>query len=315
MESTFQINLNTYKMTFKPNFCLLILCILSLLSCEKEVKMDLASGPAKLVVEGNIETDRFPFVVLTKSVGYFSKIDLELIQNSFVHDAKVTISDGTQTIQLKEYTIDTGKNSSIKFYIYTVDTSSITALNFRGKKETTYDLKIEFEGNTYTASTKIPNVDPLDSVWFRKPKGRAPIAASMMMYVRYSDPDTLGNYARYFTKTQYSPFYPGFNSVFEDAIINGQTLDSLNLVAGYDRSRDIEIDSLGFYFMTDTVTLKWCAIDKDVYQFFRTYEYAIRTVGNPFATPVNIKTNIKGGALGYWAGYGSYYKTIVVPVE
>jgi len=133
--------------------------------------------------------------------------------------------------------------------------------------------------------------------------------------VRYKDPDSLGNYGRYFTKENHAPFWPGLNSTFDDAVVNGALFDSLHLFAGNNHQQSKNIDSIGFFFMSDTVTLKWCAIDKNVFNFFRTFEFATDGVGNPLASPTQVLSNIKGGALGVWAGYGSYYITSIVPVE
>jgi hypothetical protein len=68
---------------------LLPLVCLFYLSCEKEVDINLNTGEPKLVVDGQIETNNYPLVILTKSIGYFSKIDLSTLQNSFVHGAVV----------------------------------------------------------------------------------------------------------------------------------------------------------------------------------------------------------------------------------
>ena len=35
------------------------------------------------------------------------------------------------------------------------------------------------------------------------------------------------------------------------------------------------------------------------------------SAGNPFATPINLPTNIVGGALGIWAGYSPWYDTLI----
>lgn len=99
-----------------------ILFSLVLASCEKEVNIKLDDGNARLVVEGAIETQGLPYVFLTKSIGYFAKIDLNTLQNSFVHNAVVKVSDGIKTITLREYSIDTGSNGN-KFYFYSVDTA------------------------------------------------------------------------------------------------------------------------------------------------------------------------------------------------
>jgi hypothetical protein len=44
-----------------------------------------------------------------------------------------------------------------------------------------------------------------------------------------------------------------------------------------------------------------------VYEFWRTYQFAINVIGNPFASPTNLPTNFSNGALGVWAGYGTSY--------
>nr|HRO44091.1 DUF4249 family protein [Flavipsychrobacter sp.] len=174
-------------------------------------------------------------------------------------------------------------------------------------------LTVSHDGKTYEATTKIPSVRPVDSIWFRRPGGEPKLQTSMYMYVKFKDPDTPGNYLRYFTSRNNDLFLPAFNSVFEDDVVNGTTIDSLFISAGYNRTKEPNFDSLGLFFRGDTVTLRWCAIDRGVYNFFRTYEYATGTVGNPFAAPVNVQTNIRGGALGVWAGYGSSYTTSIIP--
>ncbi|MBS1588156.1 MAG: DUF4249 domain-containing protein [Bacteroidetes bacterium] len=288
------------------------LCII-FFSCEKEVNINLQSGASKIVIDGQIEPNGVPFVVITKSIGYFSKVDLSTLENNFVHGAKVTVSDGFSSVTLKEYSLDTGLGGVNKFYLYTVDTSNPTSFNFRGVTERQYKLTVSYDGKVYESVTKIPNVRPIDSMWFRPPSGDPKVKTAMMMFIRFTDPDTPGNYIRYFTRRNQDVFYPGINSVYDDEIVNGQTIDSLYLAAGYNRAKDVNIDSLGIFFRGDTVTLRWCAIDQGVFNFFRTFEYATGTVGNPFASPVNVQTNIKGGALGVWAGYGASYTTAIIP--
>lgn len=300
-----------YHDLFIPLIFLLTGIVLS--ACEKEVDINLKDGESKLVVDGQIENDSYPFVVLTESIGYFSKIDLNTLQNSFVHGAKVEVSDGVNTISLKEYSIDTGLNGSTKFYFYSIDTSDFSSRNFKGVFERNYTLSIEHEGKHYEATTKIPSIKPIDSLWFRKPSGEPAVPTSMLMFVKFTDPDTPGNFIRYFTRRNQELFLPGLNSVYDDEIVNGTTIDSLNLAAGFNRAKDVNFDSLGVFFRGDTVTLRWCAIDKGSFDFFRTFEYATGTVGNPFAAPTNVMTNIRGGALGIWAGYGASYTTVVIP--
>jgi hypothetical protein len=37
------------------------------------------------------------------------------------------------------------------------------------------------------------------------------------------------------------------------------------------------------------------------------------TDGNPFASPITIRSNIQGGAIGVWGGYGASIDTLKIP--
>ena len=81
---------------------LIFFCI-QISSCEKNINFDLKNAPDVLVVDATIENDEFPQVILTKSFDFFSNINPELLTNSFVHNAVVSISNGSLTHQMKEY--------------------------------------------------------------------------------------------------------------------------------------------------------------------------------------------------------------------
>lgn len=280
-------------------------------ACEKEVKVSLGTAEPKLVVEGFIESGAPPFVALTRSIGYFEKVDLTTLNNAFVHNAHVTISDGSRTVTLREYSVDTSGGN--KIYFYSLDTSVPGSLTFTGEVNKYYKLTIETDGKTYESTTKIPACKPVDSL-VADPPASPPdgLPNAMILSVYYSDPDTFGNCIRYFTKRNSEPFYPGYNSVYDDQIVNGAKNARIPIAAGFARNGTIT-DSSGYIMRGDTVTLRWAAIDRAVYEFYNTYEYALGTIGNPFSTPINVKSNISNGALGVWAGYGSTYTTIVIP--
>lgn len=280
-------------------------------SCEKEVKIKLSDGNSSLVVEGTVETDVPPYLVLTKSIGFFSTIDLNTLQGSFIHGANITVSDGTKTVTLKEYTIDTGGVN--KFYFYSVDTA-LAGNQMVGVNGRSYHLKISYEGKTYEADTKVPFVQPMDTIWAGDPVkfGKAADGA-MSVYVNYNDPDTPGNYGIYYTQINSQPYFMS-QDLYTDEFTNGSLQTKYPLTLGTDptQGRDAQNDSTGYVFKGDTLRLKWCSIDKKVYDFWRSYVYASNVTGNPFSTPINLKTNISGGALGVWAGYSAVYTTLIV---
>lgn len=299
---------------YATGFAVLFLLLPTFLSCEKEVHINLNTGEQRLVVEGGIETNLPPIVLLTKSIGYFQDIDLETLQNSSVHGAEVYVSNGEKTVRLKEYSVDTG-NNGYKFYYYSLVDINNPVLPpadslIVGELEKAYKLTIKVDGETYESTTKIPTPTPLDSVLTKIPTRPGTSDQARDLDIYFQDPDTPGNYIRYYTSRNNEPMYPALNSVFNDEIING-TYFNTELPLGEPRSTTKSFDSSGLCYPGDSVTLKWAAIEKNVYDFWNTYEYALSTLGSPFATPIQVKSNISNNALGVWAGYGALYYKLV----
>lgn len=283
-----------------------------LISCEKEVNFNLpASISEKVVVEGGIELGTPPLVLLTNSFGFFSKLDLSTLQNAFISDAQVSVSDGSRTVNLREYSIDTLGN----FYkFYSVDSSNAADLTFIGQAGKSYQLKIVVDGKTYESTTTIPQPvsAAFDSIWsepFENPDPEHPEYRRVM--VRYNDPPELGNRFRIFIQQNNRAFTAGRFSTLDDNITNGTTttLDFYNVLSPMDTSTQ---DGRFAFLPDDVVTIKFSAIDKATYDFWQTLDFSVGTTGNPFSTPVKVPSNISNGALGIWAGYAPTYKTVTV---
>jgi len=292
-------------------FLVAVVCTI-LLSCEKEIKLDVENQPPKLVVDASIETNGFPLVALSTSVNYFSSITPEELANSFVHDAVVTVSDGSTTAQLKEYSFT--DTSGYTVYYYSVDSSDLSSL-ITGQFEKQYQLTIETGEQTYTASTTIPALAKVcDSMWWT-PAPFADDSNLCVMNGKFIDPPGLGNYVRYFTKINSERFLPGLNSVFDDQVVDGITY-SLQFDVGWDKNsldKPTAENGYGYVRRGDTVTLKYCNIDKAAYTFWNTWEFAWQSYGNPFSSPVKVLGNVSNNALGAFTGYAVQYKTIIIP--
>lgn len=285
-------------------FCIATAVIFS--SCEKNIDFNLKNADDVLVVDGQIENGVAPTVVLTQSLDYFSSISPQLLLNSFVHNADVTISNGTLTHKLKEYTLPL--TGGYKAYYYSIDSANL-ATAFVGAFNQQYTLTIKTAGKEYQAITRIPQLTKYpDSLWFKKAPMN-PDSNTRILMSRTTDPAGLGNYIRYFTKKNRENFLPGSNSVFDDAVIDGTTYE-IQVDPGIDRNRNISSDS-NYFKKGDTVTVKLCNIDKATYTFWSTWEFAQQSIGNPFSQPNKVLGNISNGALGAFCGYAAWYKTLV----
>jgi len=279
-----------------------------LAGCEKKIDFRLNDAEPKLVVDGAIENGNPPVVTLTKTLGYFNTLSPQELMQSFVHGADVFVSNGSLTHKLKEYTVNIAPG--INFYYYSVDSSDL-ATAFVGELNHAYSLRIVTEGKEYTATTTIPDTTKrIDSLWW-KPAPFTSDTTKVVVMVKAYDPPGYGDYMRYYTKNQRQPaFYPPSNSVYDDLFIDGTSYE-VQLQPGWDRNADTT--DKDFFFRGDTVDFKVANIDRATFDFWRTWEYAITMIGNPFSTPSKILGNISNGALGHFGGYGVQYRTLVIP--
>jgi hypothetical protein len=287
---------------------LFISSIFLLVSCEKEIELVPQSLEPALVVEATIEYNQAPVVVLTTSFSYFSTLTTEMLEDAFVRNAQVTVGDDSKTVALKEYETS---NSVGKFYYYTIDSTNPAAM-LVGKLDTRYKLSIAVNGKNYTATTHIPPLSKsIDSLWWEKAPDN-PDTNRIVVFSRVFDPPGLGNYIRYFTRVNDSAFVPGFNSVFDDQVVDGTTYE-IQVLKGESRNVEVDEESFGYFRRGDTVDVKLSNIDKETYDFWRTWEQNQSNINNPFGVPVKILSNLSEGAVGYFGGYASSVKRIVIP--
>jgi hypothetical protein len=290
-------------------FFYLLILIFGLLSCEKPINFVPENQEPKLVVEGIIENGRNPTVYLTRSLDFFSTISREQLSGSFVRNAEVSITDGTSSETLKEYEVHLAGDTVL--YYYSVDTANGRS-GMIGQMGSTYQLNVKTNGKDYAATTTIPVLTKtLDSLYFY----RAIIAddtTKVVLYGRFNDPPGFGNYIRYFTSVNSGLYLPGLNSVFDDQVIDGKKYN-LQIERGVDRNTDIDFETYSYFNRGDIISIKFCNIDKGVYDFWRTMEYSYASIGNPFSSPTKVIGNISNGALGYFGGYAVQYASIIIP--
>ena len=277
----------------------MLIAVFAFVSCERNITVDLPVPEQKIVVEGYIESGEKAIVTLTKSAAFFAPVDSASLLSYLVTDAVVTVSDGTTSEQLA-LTIDTSQ------YIPLVYKSQVLT----GQEGKTYTLTVVVGEKTITAITTIPYAVPLDSVWYKEQEGRDSLGFA---WAHLTDPDTLGNCYRWFAKRlgKDKRFLAPIGSVFEDKFINGKSFDfAYNRGVEPNTYDDEEEEVRGYFSQGDTIAVKFCALDRAHFDFWRIEEVQVSNNGNPFAAPAPIPSNINGG-LGIWGGYASAYDTII----
>jgi hypothetical protein len=307
----------------------LVLFSLFLFSCEKEVKLDIPGFEEQLVIDGSIETNQAPIVILSSSKNIYAKTDLSAFLSSFISGATVTVSDGTNTVVLDEicsdnlppgtegyfaefFGVTVSEISNYKLCVYTTFNPQMF-----GKTGKTYNLNITYKEKTYTASSQLLSPSYFDKTFWKAEKDLPDYGYS---YVTLSDnasaydaykwevkrinKDAEGNEIDgFFTET--------FNPVFDDKFINGVTFDFWyeNPMSFDDETIDDKFK--GYYKIGDTIVIKFSKMDKQVFNFLEKKYVQLSSAGNPFASPANVPSNIQGGALGLWAAYSPSFDTLI----
>ncbi len=304
------------------NIIFLLLFVVIFTSCEEEFLPEISSEPPEIVVEGYIEAGEDanpPYVLLTRSSPFFSEINLNEFDNFFVHDAEVTVSDGTNEVQLQEFCLNdlAPEQQEIAAELFGLDADSL-AVNFcvyldptfsiMGEIGKTYTLDIRAEGKTLSSSTTIPEHVPLDTLFFTDAPGEPNDTLRQLRGFITDIPDQR-NYYRLFTGINDEAPFPSFNSVFDDGFFDGLEFE-LVIPKAEPADTEASINEFGLFVVGDTATLKWINMDKDHYDFWSTLEFNNANQG-PFSSYTRIDSNIDGG-LGLWGGSSiSYYQIIV----
>lgn len=309
-------------------FFFIVLNLILILSCTKEVKVDIPGYEEKLVVDGSIATGQPPIILLSTSKDVYSATNKDAFLAGFVSGAIITVSDGTNTIQLDEICTDAlpAGTESLASQLFGIPVSELTKnhlcayTSFNtaiwGVVGRTYALTILVDGKTYTSSTTIEQPTHLDKT-FWEPDNTYPDYGfswatlsdiqgqydAYMWEVKRINKGTTGQPIDKFFRKTYTP-------VFNDLFIDGLTFDFYfeNPMSFED---SIEKKYHGFYKIGDTVVIKFSKMDQPVYNYFEKKYAQLTTTGNPFATPTNIPSNIIGGALGVWAGFSPTYDTLI----
>lgn len=281
-------------------------------SCEKDITVDLPKPDPALVIEGAIENGSHPWITITRNIPYFEPIDTQAFVNMLVLNAFVTVSDGIITDTL---------NIALDFNL--VPPYKYVGSKITGEIGKTYSLYVKVDGKEYRAHTSIPKTIELDSLRFKlqNPNNNDSLG---YLWIYFKDPDTLGNYYRLFTKTlnKDSVFVHPFASVADDKLINGKKVEyavyrgrNPNIQYNPNAESDPHAAPRWAFVKGETAVMKFCTLDAIHFDFWLSVEQQMTSDGNPFASPTSVVTNIEGGALGIWGGYGVFLDTITIPSD
>lgn len=278
-----------------------------LCGCDSDYMMP--DNPQQLyVVEGWIDNDDSPVVILTKSL----PIDKEKHTEDDINE--LVVSDAVVTVECDGVVYKLTPRMTTQYFPPIIYTNK----QLKGEVGKTYVLNIDTpDGKHLSAKTTIPAPVALDDICYEalptcdtlyqvkanfrddpKQKNYYKVFARVRNE-RFVDAED-GYYGSYYVNSYLSPII----SVFDDNILGEKT--ELKLTRGF---MNYVKDPDAYYLRGDEIDIKFTQIDAQSYLYWDEYQNQIIFGTNyMFHGARNNVSTIEGG-LGSWCGYGAtYYK-------
>jgi len=249
-------------------------------SCQKVIKVKLDDADKKVVIDA----------VLTNAPGG-AVVKLSQTKKFEDNNNFAGLSGATVTIKDEAGNITTLSETTTGVY---------TNSNLQGASGKKYDLTVTVNGETFTASSTMPEQIPLDSVYIKKQKFFD--EDELYANVVFNDPGGIKNYYR---------FTQAINAVRTDAIFimdddlsDGKLFNSTLYFFPDDDDKKIKPG--------DAVTIEMQCIDAAVYKYWYSLDQGANG-SSQSAAPANPVSNISGGALGYFSAHTVASRTVIAP--
>ena len=250
----------------------LIVCT-SCVACTKVVKLPLRTAPPQYVIEGNITDQPGPYLVrIFETTAFYDS-------NSFkgITGAMVQVSDGRGN---KELLVDSGGGN-----YYT--------RHLQGLPGNTYTLNILIGTDTFSATSIMPQLVPLDAVAIGQITNTGKnVLVAMPEFVNPAGPGL-----------SYYLFNQTINGVLDKTLYYWNSQYSAGQANGFALARTDPDSTL---HVGDSIVIEMQCLDERMYKYWSGLDAAAS--GNGGSYPGNPVTNLTGGALGYFSAHTSRIK-------
>lgn len=293
----------------------ILICMLTLVACERDFDINIQTNEPQLVVEGyiNNEMRAYNYVVLSKSLDYYAPD----FQSTAVSNALVTITEGTlnpdnsynwnpaSKVQLTEANLPQIPDNFRQGVYFDPRLITDPANALIGEPGKFYLLEIEAEGKKYSAVAPLLPVVHIDSLtsgyYFTDDDDEIEKAR---ITIHYKDPDTLGNVQLFYWRFKANRNNFGWGALGTSRRGNG-TDDLTN-------GEYIRLTQSNGFAIGDTVNYYMTSVTRDVYSFWDSFNKA-RNNDGPFSTPVTVLNKIEGeNVTGCFSGFSISRHDIII---
>lgn len=262
-----------------------VLLVLFCFACEDLVEVELPRNSGGVFIDAVLEAGNAPRVIVGSTAGY----NLQE-QAPRISDAKIEIVDlvGGEVYRLSE-TSEKGEYSSA---------------TLKGLVGAVYELRVSFEGKTYTAMDSLLPVAPIVNMKVDFAKESDP---NRSIIIDFEDPLALGNNYRWVAVIDNYALYPTrYINIAEDQLFNGALVRNFVVYNGsyMERCRP-----------GAKVQLLQMSLSQAAFRFYKQLQEEGRSA-TPFSTPpANLPTNFDNGAYGFFRATDVYSSRELIVAE
>lgn len=258
-------------------YLILLVLMAMIASCQKVISLKLNNSSPQLVIEGNLTNeDGIQYVVITKSVPFTGTNDFPRVSG-----ALVSVKD----------------DSTGRVFNFHEDTAGVYSYYpMRGHTGRKYTMTVTTGGQTYTASSTMPEQVNLDSVTAKISSfGKSDLRT---ITVNYQDPPNEANQYRFVMTVNGIETSTIFTD--DDSFTNGRYVH-----------QDLFENSTDIHYH-DTVSVEMQCIDRNVYEYWFSLSQQQGNGPGGGTTPSNPPSNFNNNALGYFSVHTTQTKRIIV---
>ena len=273
------------------NIITLLLLIFILVSCEETITIDDRQVDPVVIVEGLItDQDRFHYVRVSRSVGFYDDV-----VNEPITDAQVFVRDSDSNSW--RYRHNPSDNPQLEGYY-------VSENQFAGGIGMEYTVSVAVGEEIYTGTDLLTPVTDIDSLSFELDEDE------------FDDPDDEGYFYEvlfYAREPQDRKDFYLFKFYRNDTLIRD---DENDIYFSDDDLLAEEINGIptaGFYSWGDTARVEMYSITRQGFVYYNDLTNLLFGDGGLFgAPPVNPRTNMNNGALGFFQASSVVWEEIII---
>lgn len=254
--------MNKLLKQYQKIFSILII-VISVYSCEKEIEVNLNSVPPRIFIEGIVKLDQPAMVKVSHTLDFNDNSGYPFLKGAIV---KIWDDAGNS---------ETLQQNSTGWYV---------ANNLKGMIGRTYNMSVVYEDKEYTSTSQMPPLVKLDSLTMYK----IPAMDYAFPMIHFKDPiGTVNEYYRCMVFINGEQLPDMSELALSAEFMDGSPIHQFLPVF----THDDDVDPIK---KRDNILIEFQCLDKGAYTFFHTLSRIEESLNNP-------TSNIKGGSLGYFS--------------